>query len=95
MYGNEDFTAANKEISFMTGSLTEKGIQFSKKAKSHQVTEEGRGVNWVSITADDRYVLFHIDNKDDTYCLKVWNVEKEKWESYDGTDRTSGFRCER
>ena len=84
MYGNEDFTAANKEISFMTGSLTEKGIQFSKKAKSHQVTEEGRGVNWVSITADDRYVLFHIDNKDDTYCLKVWNVEKEKWESYDG-----------
>ena len=24
------------------------------------------------------------DNKDDTYCLKVWNVEKEKWESYDG-----------
>lgn len=84
MYGNEDFAAANKEISFMTGSLTEKGIQFSKKAKSHQVTEEGRGVNWVSITADDRYVLFHIDNKDDTYCLKVWNVEKEKWESYDG-----------
>ena len=84
MYGNEDFTAANKEISFMTGSLTEKGIQFSKKAKSHQVTEEGRGVNWVSITADDRYVLFYIDNKDDTYCLKVWNVEKEKWESYDG-----------
>ena len=45
----------------MTGSLTEKGIQFSKKAKSHQVTEEGRGVNWVSITADDRYVLFHCD----------------------------------
>lgn len=84
MYGNEDFTAANKEISFMTGSLTEKGIQFSKKAKSHQVTEEGRGVNWVSITADDRYVLFYIDNQDDTYCLKVWNVEKEKWESYDG-----------
>ncbi len=27
---------------------------------------------------------FYIDNQDDTYCLKVWNVEKEKWESYDG-----------
>ena len=48
------------------------------------MTEEGRQVDLVSITADDRYVLFHIDNQDDTYCLKVWNVKKEKWESYDG-----------
>ncbi len=43
MYGNEDFTAANKEISFMTGSLTEKGIQFSKKGKVPSSDRRGSG----------------------------------------------------